>query len=247
MMGSCAFLMPVGSVRFIEKRSYALRPALGLALGGVPAVLVAVYIVKAAGPVLRPVGRGRRRHLHRPGHAALGPQGSADASGQGNRVGRPGRPTRGSLPTALRPLADPLSTNYRLFHTPVTVSRPFCKEVVFGSFTSWVPGPDRGGSRRPRGRADRHLVRPPHAGSPGRTSPDAGGLRRRRRPYDGGLPPEPGPWVRLRLPQGEPGPVPDRRDRGGRQLVLRHADEERVRAASPRALARSAPGREAPA
>jgi uncharacterized membrane protein YfcA len=46
MMGSCAFLMPVGSVRFIEKRSYALRPALGLALGGVPAVLVAVYIVK---------------------------------------------------------------------------------------------------------------------------------------------------------------------------------------------------------
>jgi len=46
MMGSCAFLMPVGSVRFIEKRSYALRPALGLALGGIPAVLVAVYIVK---------------------------------------------------------------------------------------------------------------------------------------------------------------------------------------------------------
>jgi uncharacterized membrane protein YfcA len=46
MMGSCAFLMPVGSVRFIEKRSYALRPALGLALGGVPAVLIAVYIVK---------------------------------------------------------------------------------------------------------------------------------------------------------------------------------------------------------
>jgi uncharacterized membrane protein YfcA len=47
MMGSCAFLMPVGSVRFIEKRSYALRPALGLALGGVPAVLVAVYIIKS--------------------------------------------------------------------------------------------------------------------------------------------------------------------------------------------------------
>jgi uncharacterized membrane protein YfcA len=46
MMGSCAFLMPVGSARFIEKRSYALRPALGLALGGVPAVLFAVYIVQ---------------------------------------------------------------------------------------------------------------------------------------------------------------------------------------------------------
>jgi uncharacterized membrane protein YfcA len=50
MMGSCAFLMPVGSVRFIEKRSYALRPALGLTLGGVPAVLVAVYIVKQLDP-----------------------------------------------------------------------------------------------------------------------------------------------------------------------------------------------------
>jgi uncharacterized membrane protein YfcA len=50
MMGSCAFLMPVGSVRFIEKGSYALRPALGLALGGVPAVLIAVYIVKELDP-----------------------------------------------------------------------------------------------------------------------------------------------------------------------------------------------------
>ena len=46
MMGSCAFLMPVGSVRFIRKGSYNLRAALGLALGGIPAVLIAVYIVK---------------------------------------------------------------------------------------------------------------------------------------------------------------------------------------------------------
>jgi len=46
MMGSCAFLMPVGSVRFIRKGSYDLRAALGLALGGIPAVLIAVYIVK---------------------------------------------------------------------------------------------------------------------------------------------------------------------------------------------------------
>jgi uncharacterized membrane protein YfcA len=35
MMGSCAFLMPVGSVRFIRERSYSLRNALGLAVGGV--------------------------------------------------------------------------------------------------------------------------------------------------------------------------------------------------------------------
>ena len=47
MMGSCAFLMPVGSLRFLRKDSYSLRPALGLTLGGVPAVLLAAYIVKS--------------------------------------------------------------------------------------------------------------------------------------------------------------------------------------------------------
>jgi uncharacterized membrane protein YfcA len=46
MMGSCAFLMPVGSAQFIRKGSYNLRAALGLALGGIPAVLIAAYIVK---------------------------------------------------------------------------------------------------------------------------------------------------------------------------------------------------------
>ncbi len=45
MMGSCAFLMPVGSMRFIGEQSYSLRNALGLALGGIPGVLVAAYIV----------------------------------------------------------------------------------------------------------------------------------------------------------------------------------------------------------
>ncbi len=44
MMGSCAFLMPVSSVRFINTRTYDVRAALGLALGGVPAVLVAAYV-----------------------------------------------------------------------------------------------------------------------------------------------------------------------------------------------------------
>lgn len=47
MMGSCAFLMPAGSMRFIRKESYNLRAALGLALGGVPAVLIAAYRVKS--------------------------------------------------------------------------------------------------------------------------------------------------------------------------------------------------------
>jgi uncharacterized membrane protein YfcA len=46
MMGCCAFLMPVGSMRFIRERSYSLRAALGLTLGGIPGVLLAAYIVK---------------------------------------------------------------------------------------------------------------------------------------------------------------------------------------------------------
>src|SRR5918994_4900471 len=47
MMGSCAFLMPIGSLRFIREGSYSLRNALGLAIGGIPGVLVAAYIVKS--------------------------------------------------------------------------------------------------------------------------------------------------------------------------------------------------------
>jgi uncharacterized membrane protein YfcA len=47
MMGSCAFLMPIGSLRFIRKGSYSLAPAVGLALGGIPAVLAAAFIVKS--------------------------------------------------------------------------------------------------------------------------------------------------------------------------------------------------------
>jgi uncharacterized membrane protein YfcA len=47
MMGSCAFLMAIGSVRFLEKGSYSLRPALGLTLGGVPGVLIAAFVVRS--------------------------------------------------------------------------------------------------------------------------------------------------------------------------------------------------------
>ena len=46
MMGSCAFLMPVAGLRFIKAQKYDLRGALGLALGGVPGVLIAAFIVK---------------------------------------------------------------------------------------------------------------------------------------------------------------------------------------------------------
>jgi uncharacterized membrane protein YfcA len=47
MMGSCAFLMPIGSLRFIKAKSYDLKNALGLAIGGLPAVLIAAFLVKS--------------------------------------------------------------------------------------------------------------------------------------------------------------------------------------------------------
>ncbi len=47
MMGSCAFLMPAASVRFVRSRRYDLRAALGLTIAGLPAVLVAAFLVKS--------------------------------------------------------------------------------------------------------------------------------------------------------------------------------------------------------
>jgi uncharacterized membrane protein YfcA len=47
MMGSCAFLMPIGSLRFVRSGAYNLKAALGLAIGGIPAVLIAAYLVKS--------------------------------------------------------------------------------------------------------------------------------------------------------------------------------------------------------
>jgi uncharacterized membrane protein YfcA len=46
MMGSCAFLMPAASVRFVRSGRYDLRAALGLTLAGTPAALIAGLIVK---------------------------------------------------------------------------------------------------------------------------------------------------------------------------------------------------------
>ncbi|MFO0692649.1 MAG: hypothetical protein U0230_03775 [Polyangiales bacterium] len=47
MMGACAFVMPAASSRFVARRRYAPRAALGLTLGGVPAVLVAAFVVRS--------------------------------------------------------------------------------------------------------------------------------------------------------------------------------------------------------
>jgi uncharacterized membrane protein YfcA len=41
MMGSCAFLMPIASGRFVRHDAYTVRPAIGLAIGGVPGVVLA--------------------------------------------------------------------------------------------------------------------------------------------------------------------------------------------------------------
>ncbi|MEP7002752.1 MAG: permease, partial [bacterium] len=46
MMGSCAFLMPVASARFLKEKAWDARASLGLLIGGVPAVLIAALIVK---------------------------------------------------------------------------------------------------------------------------------------------------------------------------------------------------------
>ena len=45
MMGSCAFLMPVASIQFVRRNAYNLRAAVGLALGGPLAVVLAVWLV----------------------------------------------------------------------------------------------------------------------------------------------------------------------------------------------------------
>lgn len=47
MMGACALLQPVASLRFFQTGAFAWGPALGLAFGGVGGVLVAAYIVKS--------------------------------------------------------------------------------------------------------------------------------------------------------------------------------------------------------
>lgn len=47
MMGAAALLTTVGGRSFMRERRYAPRAALGLTLGGIPAVLVAAFLVKS--------------------------------------------------------------------------------------------------------------------------------------------------------------------------------------------------------
>lgn len=47
MMGACAFLMPLSGMRFARSERVDLRVVLGLAIGGIPAVLLAACVVKS--------------------------------------------------------------------------------------------------------------------------------------------------------------------------------------------------------
>ncbi|GAA0864523.1 MULTISPECIES: sulfite exporter TauE/SafE family protein [Peptostreptococcaceae] len=47
MMGSCALLMPIASVKFIKEEAYAKKTSLLISIGGVIGVIIAVYFVKS--------------------------------------------------------------------------------------------------------------------------------------------------------------------------------------------------------
>ncbi len=47
MMGSCAFLMPPASIKFIKLGAYNRKAAVGMAIPGIVAVLIAAFIVKS--------------------------------------------------------------------------------------------------------------------------------------------------------------------------------------------------------
>ncbi len=47
MMGACALLQPVASLRFFQTGKFAWGPSIGLTLGGIAGVLIAAYIVKS--------------------------------------------------------------------------------------------------------------------------------------------------------------------------------------------------------
>jgi len=47
MMGSCAFLMPVASIKFVKEAAYNRKAAIGITLGGIVGVIIATQIVKS--------------------------------------------------------------------------------------------------------------------------------------------------------------------------------------------------------
>jgi len=47
MMGSCAFLMPAASVKFVKEGAYDRKASMGITIGGIIGVFIAAYIVKS--------------------------------------------------------------------------------------------------------------------------------------------------------------------------------------------------------
>jgi uncharacterized membrane protein YfcA len=47
MMGSCAFLMPMASLKFIKEGFYNRRASVAIAIAGVVAVLIAAFFIKS--------------------------------------------------------------------------------------------------------------------------------------------------------------------------------------------------------
>src|SRR6056297_189662 len=47
MMGSCAFLMPVASIKFVKEAAYDRKASLGITIGGIVGVIIATQIVKS--------------------------------------------------------------------------------------------------------------------------------------------------------------------------------------------------------
>jgi uncharacterized membrane protein YfcA len=47
MMGSCAFLMPVASFKFLQTGAYSRKPSMAITIFGAVGVVIAVYIVKS--------------------------------------------------------------------------------------------------------------------------------------------------------------------------------------------------------
>jgi uncharacterized membrane protein YfcA len=86
MMGSCAFLMPISTIKFVKTRTYHVQAALGLALGGLPAALIAALIVGSMS-----LGVVRWLVVVVVVYTSINMLMTADAAEQDGRVGQVGR------------------------------------------------------------------------------------------------------------------------------------------------------------
>ena len=64
MAASASLILPAAAIRFFRSGRFDRRTALGLALGGVPGVLIAVFVVKEMNVDLLALDRGGRATLY---------------------------------------------------------------------------------------------------------------------------------------------------------------------------------------